>query len=249
MAAINDPTTALGDNFTKLSGPENFTDWFQSFKDIAKIHGYAEYFKYNAEVVVKPTPPAFLEPRQAADQGEEHFVPQGWEYHLAVYNTRLQEWKDYDVASRSALALLHAAVEPSVWKEVRDTNSPASALKAVISYVNTETPHSVLNARARTMINSLDLDTQTAVRQFVVDFNELYGDVDFENLTPIWAIEKINEILPYGYRTFVKTWKGSITVFPITGRMFKLYRSLLLGHVEENEPPNKKKKKVRKSSA
>jgi len=57
MAAINDPTIALGDNFTKLSGPENFTYWFQSFKDIAKIYGYAEYFKENAQVVAKPIAP------------------------------------------------------------------------------------------------------------------------------------------------------------------------------------------------
>ncbi|KAI4641569.1 hypothetical protein J4E93_007666 [Alternaria ventricosa] len=217
MAAINDPTIALGDNFTKLSGPENFPDWFQSFKDIAKIHGYAEHFKDNAEVVAKPIAPAFLAPRQAADEGQEEFIPQGWEYHLAVYNTRLQQWKDYDVASRSALALLHAAIEPSVWMEARNTNSPASALEAIISYINYETPNEVLSDRARAVISSLDdLRTSTAVRQFVIDFNELYGDVDFANDASIWAIEKINEALPYGYRTFVKIWNGNITAPPLS---------------------------------
>ncbi|KAI4609035.1 hypothetical protein J4E80_008781 [Alternaria sp. BMP 0032] len=249
MACINDPTIALGHNFTKLSGPENFTDWFQSFKDIAKIHGYAEHFTDNAGVVTKPIAPAFLAPQQAADYEQEHFIPQGWEYHLAVYNTHLQEWKDHDVASRSALALLHAAIEPSVWKEVRDTNSPASALKAVINHINDQTPNEVLSDRACEMISSLDdLRTATAVRQFVVDFEELYGDVDFANDTSIWAIEKINEALPYGYRTFVGNWKYDIKAIPITGRIFQLYRSRLLSHDEGGDNP-KKKRKVRKSSA
>ncbi|KAI4615971.1 hypothetical protein J4E83_006640 [Alternaria metachromatica] len=248
MAAINDPTIALGDNFTKLSGPENFTDWFQRFKDIAKIHGYAEYFKDNVEVVAKPIAPAFLALQQDDDDVVQEAPPVDWQYQVAVYQFQLQKWKDYDHASRSALALIHAAVEPSVWKEARDTNSPASALKAVISHMNDETPNNILADRARVVISSLDLRTPTAVRQFVVDFNELYGDVDFENLTSIWAIEKINEALPYGYRTFVKTWEGSITVFPITGRTFKLYRFLLLDHDEGGDNP-KKKRKVRKSSA
>ena len=236
MAAINDPTTALGDNFTKLSGPENFTDWFQSFKDIAKIHGYAEYFKYNAEVVVKPTPPAFLALRQAADQEEEHSVPQGWEYHLAVYNTRLQEWKDYDVASRSALSLLHTAIEPSVWKEARDTHSPASALKTLISYVNYETPNNILVDRARTVISSLDLRTSTAVRQFVVDFNELYGEVYFDVDISTWAIEKINAALPRSYCTLIEDHErigGKIT---FNRHTFKGYRLHLLNHVEGDDP-------------
>lgn len=248
MAAINDPTIALGDNFTKLSRPENFTDWFQSFKDIAKIYGYAEYFKYNNEVVAKPTPPAFLAPRQAADQREEHSVPQDWEYHLAVYNTHLQEWKDYDVASRSALALLHAAIEPSVWKEARDINSPASALKAVINYINYETPNNILADRARAVISALDLDTSNAVRQFIVDFNELYGEVYFDVDISTWAIEKINAALPRSYCTLIEDSErigGKIT---FTGHTFKGYRSHLLDHVEEDNPP-KKKKKVRESSA
>ncbi|KAI4625343.1 uncharacterized protein J4E87_005190 [Alternaria ethzedia] len=237
MACINDPTIALGDNFTKLSGPENFTDWFQSFKDIAKIYGYAEHFKDNAGVVAKPIPPAFLAPRQAADQGEDHCVPQDWEYHLAVYNTHLQEWKDYDGASRSALALLHAAIESSVWMEARNTNSPASALKAVIRHMNDETPDNILTDRARAMISSLDLDTPTAVRQFVVDFNELYGEVNFDVDISTWAIEKINAALPRSYRTLIEDHKrlgGKIT---FTGLTFKGYRSHLFNHVEEDDPP------------
>ena len=231
MAAINDPTIALGDNFTKLSGPQNFTDWFQSFKDIAKIHGYAEYFQYNNEVVAKPIPPAFLASRQAADQGQEHSVPQDWEYLLAVYNTHLQQWKDYDVASRSALALIHAAVEPSVWKEARDTNSPASALKAVISHMNDETPDNVLADRARAVISSLDLRTSTAVRQFVVDFNELYGEVYFDVDISTWAIEKINAALPRSYCTLIEDRErigGKIT---FNRHTFEGYRLHLLNHV------------------
>ncbi|KAI4707865.1 hypothetical protein J4E89_007494 [Alternaria sp. Ai002NY15] len=236
MSSINDPTIALGDNFTKLSGPENFTDWFQSFKDIARIHGYSEYFKYNNEVVAKPTPPAFLAPRHAADQGEEHAVPQDWEYHLAVYNTHLQEWKDYDVTSRSALALLHAAIEPSVWKEARDTNSPASALQAVIRHMNDETPNNDLVDRARTMIGSLNLDTSIAVRQFVVDFEELYGEVYFDVDMSTWAIEKINAALPRSYCTLIEDHErigGKIT---FNRHTFKGYRLHLLNHVEGDDP-------------
>ncbi|KAI4660611.1 uncharacterized protein J4E78_005315 [Alternaria triticimaculans] len=246
MASINDPTIALGDNFTKLSGPENFIDWFQSFKDIAKIHGYAEYFKDNAQVVAKPIASAFLAPQQAADQGAEHSVPQDWEYHLAVYNTRLQEWKDYDVASRSALALLHAAIEPSVWMKVRNTNSPASALKAVIRHMNDETPNNVLADRARTVISSLDLRTSTAVRQFVVDFNELYGEVYFDADISTWAIEKINAALPRSYHTLVEDHKRLSGKITFTGHTFKGYRSHLFNHVEEDDPPemNNKARKI-----
>jgi hypothetical protein len=106
-----------------------------------------------------------------------------------------------------------------------------------------------LSDRARAVISSLDdLRTSNAVRQFVIDFNELYGDVDFANDASIWAIEKINEALPYGYRTFVKTWKGHTNGMSITGGIFRIYRSHLLGHVEENEA-RVKKKRVRKSSA
>ncbi|KAI4686445.1 uncharacterized protein J4E84_005724 [Alternaria hordeiaustralica] len=247
MAATNDPTIALGPDFKKLSGPENFTDWFQRFKDIAKIHGYAEYFKDNAEVVAKPIAPAFLALQQDDDDVVQEAPPVDWQYQVAVYQFQLQKWKDYDHASGSALALLHAAIEPSVWKEARDTNSPASALKAVISYINYETPNEVLSNRARVVIGSLKLDTSTAVRQFVVDFEELYGDVYFETDTSIWAIEKINEALPYGYRTYVKNWKDHINGMPITSRIFKMYRSRLLSHVEEDDPPTMNGK-VRKFS-
>ncbi|KAI4945953.1 hypothetical protein J4E91_007394 [Alternaria rosae] len=137
MAAINDPTIALGEDFTKLSEPANFPAW----------------------------------PPQAA---AEAAIPQDWEYHLALYNIRLDEWKDYDVASRSAHALLRAAVEQWIWWEARDSKSPAITLKIIVKELDDQTPNDVLSDRARALTSCLKLKTPTQIRKIIVDFDELY---------------------------------------------------------------------------
>jgi len=240
MAAINDPTIALGPDFKKLSGPENFTDWFQRFKDIANIYGYREHFKGRAEVVAKPVAPAFSALQQDDDDDVVQETPLvDWQYQLAVYQFQLQKWKDYDHASRSALALLHAAVEPQLWKELKRPKSPASAIKAIKRNYETNLPDDIASDRARAWISSLELEDPTAVRQFLNDFEERYGDVRFTNLTSEYCIMSISRALPkttrYSYVCFCENQWRYYSFGRTTDReLFKEFRSLLLKYTADN---------------
>lgn len=238
MAAINDPTIALGEDFTKLSEPANFPAWYDPSKDIVNIHGYAEYFKKDAKVVAKPTMHAFLMPPEAA---AEAAIPQDWEYHLALYNIRLDEWKDYEAVSRSAHALLRAAVEQWVWCEARDSKSPVIALKAIIKELNDQTLNNVLSDRARALISSRKLKTLTQIRKIIVDFDELYGDIYFTELTSSWAIGKISEALPHAYCVFVKEWEYIRRDTTVNENIFRVYRSRLVKYTDEHFLPEETK--------
>jgi len=77
----------------KLSGPDNFPDRIKSFRDIADINGYTEYYKEDFQLFAKPTAPTFLASQTSADASQVT-VLKNWRFHLAIYNTQLQAWRD-----------------------------------------------------------------------------------------------------------------------------------------------------------
>ncbi|KAG9186548.1 hypothetical protein G6011_09656 [Alternaria panax] len=153
MPTINDPSIALGKDFTKLSEPENFTKW--------------------TKIVTKPNALAFLTIEQTANARNttQKTVPDNRQFRISVYNTRPNKRKDYDQTSCSAHALLHAAVEPSIWTEIENPLSPACAMKAIIKNINSKTPYEDLIQRARVSIYSVWTcipENPTQIRQFLM---------------------------------------------------------------------------------
>lgn len=147
MSSIINVNTALGKDFVKLSGPENYDSWMKDFEPIANVNGYLGLYLGHDDVVGKPTPPSFI-PKAVApqpterrtrtalphSQDTENSPPSNYQYALAVYNAQVQDWKDNDKNVQSACALLRAAVEPWIWKKLpaNKNTHPAKALTAII---------------------------------------------------------------------------------------------------------------------
>ena len=118
MSTLINTTTALGKNFAKLSGPENYSEWAKAFGLIASLNGYAHLYKDDSAAVTKPTAPDFTSFRRTRQTADSEIAAQGDSFgpdpqsQLMYYNLRLQEYKEYEKSCRSAFALLQAAVEP-----------------------------------------------------------------------------------------------------------------------------------------
>tara|TARA_R110002003_G_scaffold991_2_gene21866 strand:- start:5327 stop:5752 length:426 start_codon:yes stop_codon:yes gene_type:complete len=64
MSAINSVTAALGKDYKRLNGPDDFHDWFKTFSDLVFINGYDDLYNGNEELVEKPTMPTFAQPAE-----------------------------------------------------------------------------------------------------------------------------------------------------------------------------------------
>jgi hydroxylamine reductase (hybrid-cluster protein) len=94
MSTIHNVNTALGKDFTKLSGPENFSDWVKQFANIAIINGYYTLYLGTDNIVEKPKLPVFATPtikRATCVNADAEIAstinpPANYSYLLAVYN-------------------------------------------------------------------------------------------------------------------------------------------------------------------
>jgi len=123
MTTLHSVTAILGKDFKKLDGPDNYNEWFKAFEELAFLNGYSDIYNGQVTPLLKPELPTFATPRpqrstrshpdgDIVSQITTSYLPNDAANQLAVYRTQLENWKEFDKTSRSATALLRAAVEP-----------------------------------------------------------------------------------------------------------------------------------------
>ncbi|KAJ4362394.1 hypothetical protein N0V83_010487 [Neocucurbitaria cava] len=232
MLSLGDFERALGKDFVKLIGPENYEEWFTDFFDIAYINGYRDFYLGTEPILEKPERPYFITERATHSE-----APANWQYLLAVYKIQLRDWKDNNENARSACALLRAAVEPWIWNELSsdDTTSPQNAWKAIVA--THCPPDDVRVARLLRKLDIIKLDDATALRPFLAQFEEVYNAIQRANgtFTRNMLFPMIHKALPRQYNTFIKLWNLTHSNVYIDDKLFKKYRSLLLEHADRNK--------------
>jgi hypothetical protein len=57
MSTIINVSKALGKDFVRLSGPDNYTQWYKAITEVAKINGFADIYDGIEPILDKPTRP------------------------------------------------------------------------------------------------------------------------------------------------------------------------------------------------
>jgi len=171
MSTINSVTAALGKDFEKLTGPDNYHEWTKAFIDICFIHGYMAHYNSTVDNPEKPDLPSYVAPRVTRSRSNVDLrtavpvpISTNAANELAVYDRALQKWEKHDKAMRSAIALLRASVEPWIWRELdeEDTLDPHLAYSAI--QLNNKASKDILVDRALTKLDNITMTDPAAIR-------------------------------------------------------------------------------------
>jgi hypothetical protein len=255
MSTINNVTTALGKDFVKLAGPNNYNSWMKAFLEVAYVNEYTAIYNGDEPILDKPTrppppdellatpPPDNLTSKRttrstSAEASSAYNTSEqtpAYSTLLAIYNSDLQEWKDNSKTVRSAVALLRAAVETWVWKRIPEAYRTDPHLAFTNIKKHNKAPDQVIVQRCLRKLDTIKLTDVTSIRDFVVQFEETYDDIHDANGTypRSQLIDKVNEVLPHQYNNFINHW--SITHlgnFDVTEEVWEKYRDLLLQYAD-----------------
>lgn len=251
----------LGKDFTKLSGPKNYDDWYKQFKPIAHIEDVWRHYTGDTPVLYKPTIPEFthaVAPIEAAnnptstDQSAKNgIITQGsskgtdvehrranYEFQIANYGWDLTEYLDNNRSVRHALNLLRVAVEPWVHKEIEsDIQGDPHRAWVALAKANKE-PDGVRLDRALQAIEKIKMNSPSEAREYISRFSEVYDDIldAGGKCSHSRLISTIIHGLPTQYNTFVKYWHIHKSLSTKTrSSMYKDFRTRLLRYAEDNK--------------
>jgi len=266
MSAIPNVTNLLGKGFVKLSGPENYTTWKKDFKPIANLNGVWALYQGTDPVLERPTlqtvlPAATGKPKRkgadatiiaegaaaaaASAAAQQTDAPANYQYHIAVYNVQLAEWKENEKSVRFALALLQTAVEPWVWPT--DSDDPATTWATIRA--NNEADADTRLDRALTQLDKIKLENFTTVRDYLVHFDSVYQDI--KDAGGSYAHSQLTNNVIRGlqpanrFNPFHTYW--SLTPHTETGEAkYQKFRAALLQYADNNKERWEEQDKARK---
>ncbi|KAJ8114000.1 hypothetical protein OPT61_g4023 [Boeremia exigua] len=263
MPYATDVHTILGKAFEKLSGPENYCSWMKAFQEVARVTGILALYLDHSTVIQEPELPEFVarvlgfnesknyfplsdskEINQFTNKPDDSIIAKASQTQadhsaeLAYYANLLQTWQVNEERVFLARALLNAAVETWVWKElsVDEQGHPTKAMDAIMK--RNKAPDTMLIDQAIRKFDSLKLGDPSGVRKLIFEFEQLYNDIkDAKGLfTRTQLIQKINNELPHHYDTFVQHWKMTHYNVSITEDMFKEYRTFITNYATKQKP-------------
>lgn len=263
MSSLLNTNTALGKDFDKLSGPDNFDAWLKDFEPIAIMHGCLGLYNGTEPVLERPSPPSFipkpeaaptqyvLRERRTADKlissqqpltppgtsAARTEVPEDYQVRIAIYNSQMTDWKDNEKNARGAIALLRASVESWIWKEVPEdaTGHPRKAWQAISN--GNQASDNIRLERALEKLDMIKLEDATAIRPFLTKFEEVYNDIKEAGgtFTRAQLMLKINRGLSRPYNIWVENWKINNRDKVVTDEVFRDYRTSLLTYADDHK--------------
>ena len=145
MSAITNITSVLSKDFPKLTGQDNYIEWYQEFCNIARLNGVYEYYLPSSDPnhvrgATKPALPALKDMVTRSTAAEI-------DSKVTIYKLELDEWRDSDKRVRLAQAILQASVQPYIWDEVAKNSEAVTAPHSAIALIiNSNKPSRAVQA-------------------------------------------------------------------------------------------------------
>lgn len=219
----------LDDDFNKLEGPSNYFDWLKTFTSLVRQHQYTHRYKYTdlykgiVPAVVKPELTKFIAPCNIS-----------LDLQFGIYELELEDWKECDKASRTAVALLKAAVKPWIWGELSKTESSDphqayTAIQANNKPINDDYVHAKLD--------EIKLQDPDSVSAMVHEFEQVYNDIGEAGgiMNRAQLVNKINKALSKHYHPFVTWWELSCYGKDMNDAVFQHYTRLIFHSYDNNK--------------
>jgi hypothetical protein len=250
--------TALGRDFNKLSGEDNYDSWVKAFKLIAYLEGVWALYTGEKAVLsrpVEPTPDLITEKfttRSSRHPTDDDIVAQEctdsyvtndrnayeeYKIRLLTYNLKLDKYIENREQVRYSRALLVAAVEPFVYEKIisKINGDPRAAWNSLAAAY--ESSPRDREARAVNQLNNLVLEDPADIDEYAGIAEDLFDNIINAGGNLAWGdlIDHITRALPRQYNYFNKHWNRFVGTTTNSINEYKTFRYLPLKYAEDNK--------------